>query len=77
MAEQAIRQAFPETPLRQQLEERIAYLKQHHTDCARALLQRWPTGIPTLKQTDTHTDDQLAAIDAARLRVEADHGIPF
>lgn len=41
------------------------------------LSTRWPAGIPTLKQSDQHTADQLAVIERLLDEAEAEHQIPF
>jgi hypothetical protein len=33
-----------------------------HPDAGRALAQCWPIGVPTFKQSDSHTDEELQAI---------------
>ncbi|MGH9001906.1 MAG: hypothetical protein ACRDYV_02140 [Acidimicrobiia bacterium] len=37
----------------------------------------WPPGCPTLKQSQTHTPDQLTAIAHILVKVEAEVGAPF
>src|SRR5450631_2139289 len=41
------------------------------------LAARWPTDIPTFKQSDQHTDEQLEAILEQVRYVEGDHLLPF
>lgn len=41
------------------------------------MLQRWPEGVPTFKQSDTHSDAQLDAIEAVVQRAEAHLALPF
>lgn len=57
------------------LQHRIDTIKAdgHGPDLSRA----WPEGVPTLKQADTHTDDQLEQIRETLNRVEAAHQMPF
>jgi len=41
------------------------------------LAPRWPDGVPTFKQSDTHDDAQLDAIEAVVQQAEAHLAIPF
>lgn len=42
-----------------------------------ALAERWPTGVPTLPQSNQHTADQLAQIEQALIDAEAAVRAPF
>lgn len=41
------------------------------------LAARWPAGVPTLRDSEDHTLDQLEAIQAVVGQVEAEAGLPF
>jgi hypothetical protein len=41
------------------------------------MAKNWPVGIPTLKQSQAHTPEQLSAIDTVLCRIETEHGAPF
>lgn len=41
------------------------------------LTPRWPDGVPTFKQSDSHTDLELDAIEAVVAKAEAHLAIPF
>lgn len=69
--------ASPPPATRDNLAERIAYLRAGHPEALKQLGARWPDGVPTLKQSDRHTVEQLGQIDVVLGRVEADHSIPF
>ena len=75
--EQSIVDAFDPAQIRAGLQARIDRLKAEHVEAARALIARWPAGIPTLKKSDAHTPQQLDAINQVISKVEADYGIPF
>ena len=62
---------------RRRIAEDIARWKASHVDAARALARAWPTGVPTLRQSDTHTAEQLTAIRQAMNQVAAAHQLPF
>lgn len=59
----AVEQAPPADPQRRQaVIDRIKGLGEVEMG---ELAQRWPVGVPTFKQSDAHTDEQLGAIEAA------------
>lgn len=61
------------------LKARIELLRDFYADTGVVMwiAANWPVGIPTLKQADDHTADQLAAIGRLLDRAEAEHEIPF
>ena len=61
--------------LRRTLEQRIRVIAQY--GAIDRLAARWPAGIPTFKQSDAHTAEQLAEIATVIGHVEADAEIPF
>jgi len=76
MAKQ-IEETFDPVAFRANIQTRIDQLKAEHVKAARALIARWPDGVPFLKQSKHHTPAQLALIATIIDRVEADHGIAF
>lgn len=46
-------------------------------DALKLLASSWPTGIPTFKQSDSHTDEQLDLIAMTLSIIEAQHNLPF
>ena len=75
--EQSIADTFDVAQIRADIQARIDRLKNDHVEAARALIARWPDGVEYLKRSDTHTPQQLTAIDRALTKVEADYSIPF
>lgn len=65
------------TDRRQRTVKRIERLRDEHPELLKTLAARWPSGVPTIKQSDAHTDEQLDAIDGVLTRIEADGGVPF
>jgi hypothetical protein len=62
--------------LRWWLQDRIDVIGAHAA--ARADVGRhWPAGVPSLRASGAHTDDELAAIERAVDRLETDHSLPF
>jgi hypothetical protein len=59
------------------LVQRIGSLVAEYPDAAAVVAQRWPIGVPTLKQSDEHTIDQLDAIVVVLDEVEGAFGLPF
>lgn len=64
-----------EADLRRYIAERIELVKAagHGAHLARL----WPRDVPTFKQSQDHTWEQLEAIDKAVCEVESDHLMPF
>lgn len=62
---------------RKRIAEDIARWKASHVDAARDLARQWPAGVPTLRQADAHTVDQLTAIREVMNKVAATHQLPF
>ena len=75
--EQTIVEAFDPDAMRISLQVRIDFMKSECPDAARALIARWPEGVPMLKKSDAHTVQQLTAIERTITKVEADFGFPF
>ena len=75
--ERSVVEAFDPAKIRAALQTRIDRLKNEHVEAARALITRWPDGVPMLKKSDAHTPQQLTAIDRALAKVEADYSIAF
>ena len=75
--EQSIADTFDPVAQRAALTERIAYLRTNHPAALKALGARWPHPIPTLKQTEDHTIEQLQQIHNVLTKVEDDHSIGF
>jgi hypothetical protein len=51
------------TPSRREwLVDEVKRIVGEHPDAGRALAQHWPIGVPTFKQSDSHTDEELQAI---------------
>jgi hypothetical protein len=61
---------------REWLVAQVRRLVDQYPDAARDLAQRWPVGVPTLKQAG-HSDEQLEQITAVLQQVEGVHRIPF
>lgn len=66
----------PETVWRAWLADRITTVKAFD-EAARTLAATWPPGVPTFKQSDRHTCQQLELIEQAVDAVERKHGLPF
>lgn len=58
------------------LRSRVRAITGHGDVAAFALQRGWPVGIPGLKQ-DGHSMDQLDQIEAAIMKVEKEHSLPF
>jgi hypothetical protein len=48
-----------------------------YPDAGRALAQHWPSGVPTFKQSDSHTDEQLEQIARVVENVNKQYRLPF
>jgi hypothetical protein len=67
----------PRLELRAWLQDRIDVVGRHSPAAATDLSRAWPAGVAALRTSDEHSDDELAAIEAALNRVETDHSVPF
>lgn len=76
-AELVPRDLDPVARRRAWLTERIHYLRDTHPAAFRMLARTWPEDVPTLKASDEHGADALAAIAAALSAAEAVHGVKF
>ena len=56
---------------------RLQALRENHPAALELVARRWPVGIPTLKQSDEHSEEQLDLILAVITKAEAEHSIPF
>lgn len=63
--------------LRSYVLRRVERLRAEFPAALATLARRWPQEIPTLKQSDAHTEEQLDAILDAVNRTEAEHKLPF
>jgi hypothetical protein len=63
--------------LRSYVLRRLDVLRSEHPACLQSLAARWPADLPTLKQSEGHTEAQLDVVLALLSAVEADHGVPF
>lgn len=63
--------------LRSYVLRRLQRLREEFPAVLQTLAARWPADIPTLKQSDTHTEQQLDIILALVTDAEASHGLPF
>ncbi len=63
--------------LRSYVLRRLDRLKTEHPACLQTLAARWPAGLPTLKQSDAHTEAQLDAVLSLIVEAEAEHTVPF
>lgn len=59
------------------LVERIAWLKAEHPAAVQEIAKQWPFGVPTLKQSNDHTADQLAVLRVVVEQAEATCRVPF
>lgn len=57
--------------------QRLETLKATNPAALAELAAYWPQNIPTLKQSQTHTPDQLNAIDTLLCQIEDRHQAPF
>jgi hypothetical protein len=68
----------PQLPaLREWLQQRIDIVGRHSPQARETLGRYWPAGMPSLRSSPEHSDEQLAAIEHALDRAEAKHTIPF
>lgn len=58
------------------LRSRVGAIRDHGDVAGKALQLAWPKGIPGLKQGG-HSMDQLDMIEAAIMKVEKEHSLPF
>jgi hypothetical protein len=63
-------------PLRAWLQERINVIGQNEAAAA-MLRSHWPTDVPTLKSSDAHTPEQIAAIELVLDGVERAFDLGF
>lgn len=63
--------------LRSYVLRRVQRLREQYPAALATLAARWPAEVPTLKQSDAHTEEQLDAIVKALDVAEAAHQIPF
>jgi hypothetical protein len=65
-------------PTRTDIQTQIDQIKRHCGTHATAILRAWwPPHIPTLRQSDTHTPDDLRAIGRALTQAAATTEVPF
>jgi PD-(D/E)XK nuclease superfamily len=65
------------TTRRDWLTERIRLLVTEHPDVAAVLAQRWPIAVPTLRQSDEHSIEQLDEIVVVLYQIEGEFRLPF
>lgn len=63
--------------LRTWLLNRFGFLQQNYPQTLQHLAAIWPIGIPTFKQSETHTIQQLESIYVASQQAERKTGAPF
>ena len=63
--------------LRSYVLRRLQWLRENHPAALEVVARRWPADMPTLKQSDAHSEEQLDAILALLTSAEAQHRIPF
>lgn len=56
---------------------RLETLKATNLDAYRELARIWPKDVPTLKQSQAHTPEQLSTIDTVLSRIEDRYQAPF
>lgn len=56
---------------------RITALRDEDPSTLEVLAERWPDGVPTFRQTETHSQEELDLIALAVSSVEADRRAPF
>lgn len=63
--------------LRSYVLRRVQRLREQFPAALETLAARWPAGVPTLKQSDAHSEDELDVILGLLSDVEAKHQLPF
>jgi hypothetical protein len=78
-----VQQAFPGSMIvadpdkREWIANRVRAIVAHSTEAVQYLMNVWPDGVPTLKASQDHTNEQLDLIASALDRTERQHEMPF